>query len=233
MPQAIANPEDLERFAGELKRFNRQLAESMSRLQGQFSRPELRRVQEYLGERRRHWEAKVRAAEEEYKRAVRALEICRSRGHTDSKTVRTYVPPCTQERAWVERASRQLAKCQARLREVLEWQRVVERSAADYHRQTQRMAAWLQQNLPKAGGLLESKIRTLHAYIGMTPGGALSATFATTFPVDAVAGAVALETLLAAVGIGVASIAVIRWLSQPVSKVKRDAGEVLANASPT
>jgi len=35
-PQAIANPEDLERFAQELKRFNDQLADSTSRLQGQF-----------------------------------------------------------------------------------------------------------------------------------------------------------------------------------------------------
>jgi uncharacterized protein YukE len=36
-PQAIANPEDLERFANELKQFNGQLLASMSRLQGQFA----------------------------------------------------------------------------------------------------------------------------------------------------------------------------------------------------
>lgn len=36
-PQAIANPDDLERFARELKQFNNHLAESMSRLQGQFA----------------------------------------------------------------------------------------------------------------------------------------------------------------------------------------------------
>ncbi|MBI3914406.1 MAG: WXG100 family type VII secretion target [Chloroflexi bacterium] len=35
-PQAIANPEDLERFAHELKQFNTQLRDSMSRLNGQF-----------------------------------------------------------------------------------------------------------------------------------------------------------------------------------------------------
>ena len=189
---------------------------------------ELRRTQEYLGERRRYWEAKVRAAEEEYRRARRALEICRSRGYTDPKTGATYIPPCPQEVAWVERARRQLAECRARLREVLEWQRLVERSAADYHRQAQRMAAWLQQDLPKAGSLLESKIRTLHAYIGVAPGGTAPATFATASPVDAAAGAAALGTLLAAVGIGVAGIAVIRWLSQPHRKVLGDAGEVLA-----
>ncbi|MGA9349958.1 MAG: WXG100 family type VII secretion target [Anaerolineae bacterium] len=37
-PQAIANPEDLEHFARELKQFNGQLRDSMSRLQGQFGR---------------------------------------------------------------------------------------------------------------------------------------------------------------------------------------------------
>ncbi|MDN5273105.1 hypothetical protein QTO31_14115 [Chloroflexus sp. MS-CIW-1] len=38
MPQAIANPEDLRRFAAELKQFNNQLRESTSRLQAQFVR---------------------------------------------------------------------------------------------------------------------------------------------------------------------------------------------------
>ena len=38
MPQAIASPEDMEHFAQELKRFNDELAGSMTRLQGQFSR---------------------------------------------------------------------------------------------------------------------------------------------------------------------------------------------------
>ena len=38
MSQAVANPEDMERFARELKQFNAQLASSMKRLNGQFSR---------------------------------------------------------------------------------------------------------------------------------------------------------------------------------------------------
>lgn len=37
MAEAIANAEDLERFAHELKYFNDQLRDSMSRLQGQFA----------------------------------------------------------------------------------------------------------------------------------------------------------------------------------------------------
>lgn len=38
MAKAVANPEDMERFARELKQFNAQLASSMKRLNGQFSR---------------------------------------------------------------------------------------------------------------------------------------------------------------------------------------------------
>lgn len=37
-PQAIADPEELERFAQELKQFNSQLGDSMGRLNGRFSR---------------------------------------------------------------------------------------------------------------------------------------------------------------------------------------------------
>jgi hypothetical protein len=37
MSQAVANPEDMERFARELKQFNAQLASSMKRLNGQFA----------------------------------------------------------------------------------------------------------------------------------------------------------------------------------------------------
>ena len=36
--RAIAAPEDLERFASELRQFNSQLSDSMTRLQGQFGR---------------------------------------------------------------------------------------------------------------------------------------------------------------------------------------------------
>lgn len=38
MSNVIGNPEELDRFARNLKEFNKQLRESMSRLQGQFSR---------------------------------------------------------------------------------------------------------------------------------------------------------------------------------------------------
>ncbi len=192
---------------------------------------QVRQTLEYLGERRRHWEAKVRAAEEEYKRASAALQACQSRGYTDPKTGRTYIPPCTQEHEWVRRAGQALTEVRARLREVVEWRRLVERTAEEYGRQARRMAAWIREELPKASGLLESKVNTLYGYTGIGPGGIPSfapATFATAPPADAAAGAAALGALLAAVGVGVAGVAVIRWLGQGVQKALGDVGEALA-----
>lgn len=37
MPQAIVNPEDMERFIQNLSQFNAQMRDNMSRLQGQFT----------------------------------------------------------------------------------------------------------------------------------------------------------------------------------------------------
>ena len=63
MPQAIASPEDLERFARDLKQFNAQLASSMSNLKGQFAR---------LGETWRDQEQQKFA--KEFEQTVRVLE---------------------------------------------------------------------------------------------------------------------------------------------------------------
>ncbi len=189
---------------------------------------ELRRVQEYLGERRRYWEARVRTAEEELRRAQAALTACQSRGYTDPRTGYTYVPPCLQEKAWVERASRDLTEVRARLRELMDWQQLVERSATDYQRQAQRMSTWLQTEHPKALALLERKLEALHAYLATTPAGTQPAILTAPSPVETAIRAAAVGGLLTALGIGVAGIAVIRWLSQGIQQVLGDVGEVLA-----
>lgn len=192
---------------------------------------QVRQTLEYLGERQRHWEAKVRAAEEELRRAYAALERCQASGWVDPKTGQRITPPCIKEHEWVRRARQALAEAKARLCEVLEWWRLVERTAEEYQRQARRMAGWLREELPKASGLLESKVNTLYAYTSIGPGGIPSfapATFATMPPTDAAAGSAVLGTLLAAVGVGVAGIAVIHWLGQGVQKALGDVGEALA-----
>jgi uncharacterized protein YukE len=62
-PQAIASPDDLERFARELKQFNTQLGEALARLNGQFGR---------LGETWRDQEHQKFARE--YEQTVRVLQ---------------------------------------------------------------------------------------------------------------------------------------------------------------
>jgi len=61
--QAIASPEELERFARELKKFNRGLADSMTSLKGQFDR---------LGDTWRDQEQQKFA--EEFRQTMRVLE---------------------------------------------------------------------------------------------------------------------------------------------------------------
>lgn len=192
---------------------------------------EVRRTLEYLGERQRYWEVKVRAAEEELRRAQAALARCRASERVDPKTGRREIPPCREEHEWVRRASVALAEVRARLNEVLQLRRLVERAAGEYQREARRMAAWLREAFPKATRLLESKVNTLYAYTSIGPGGAftpLQPTFATMPPVSAATQTAALGALLAAVGVGAAGIAVIHWLGQGVRKALGDVGEALA-----
>lgn len=192
---------------------------------------EVRRTLEYLSERQRHWEVKARTAEEEFRRAQAALAKCQASGGVDPKTGQRTIPPCPAEHEWLRRASIALAEARARLNEVREWRQLVERAAEEYQREARRMAAWLREEFPKATGLLEGKVNTLYAYTSIGPGGAftpLPATFATTPPASAATQAAALGALLAAVGIGVAGIAVIRWLGQGMRKALGDVGEALA-----
>ncbi|GIV78341.1 MAG: hypothetical protein KatS3mg050_2735 [Litorilinea sp.] len=130
---------------------------------------QVRQTLKYLSERQRYWEVQVSAAEEEYKRARAALQACQSRRHIDSRTGRSYAPPCTQENQRVLRASLARAKAQDQLRQVLNWRRLVENSAKEYQREAGRMADWLRQELPKASGLLENKVNTLYDYTSSRP----------------------------------------------------------------
>jgi len=63
MPQAVASPEELKRFASDLKQFNTQVASAMSNLRGQFVR---------LGETWRDQEHQKFA--QEFEQTMRVLE---------------------------------------------------------------------------------------------------------------------------------------------------------------
>ncbi|GIV78346.1 MAG: hypothetical protein KatS3mg050_2740 [Litorilinea sp.] len=201
---------------------------------------QVRQTLKYLSERQRYWEVQVSAAEEEYKRARAALQACQSRRHIDSRTGRSYAPPCTQENQRVLRASLARAKAQDQLRQVLNWRRLVENSAKEYQREAGRMADWLRQELPKASGLLENKVNTLYDYTSSRPGGAPpfdSATFTTQSPADVTARIAALLMSPPPEGIdpdrldslGLARLAILDWLRRgPWQRALGDVGEMLA-----
>ena len=185
----------------------------------------IHRVEQYLGEREAHWKRQVIRREAEHKKALAALAACRSQAYRDPKTGRTYVPPCTQEQEWVMRTRVELERATAALRTVREWRKVVERTVEEYRRQARRLAAHLEENVPKATARLERHAATLRAYTGLAPA---PATFTTTPPVQAVADTVATGALLAALGVGVAGIAVLTWLARDLRQALGDAGEELS-----
>jgi hypothetical protein len=127
----------------------------------------------------------------------------------------------------VRRARVYLAEAEAELRTVQEWTRLVERQAEEYHRQAQRLKAWLDGELPKANAFLERKITTLHSYVAM---GISSGGYVTTPPVQAVGETFATAAGLAALGVGLtaAAIAVTRWLATDVRHALGAMGEELS-----
>ncbi|MFQ5342053.1 MAG: hypothetical protein ACE5F6_10960 [Anaerolineae bacterium] len=129
---------------------------------------EIRRTLEWLQERQAHWEREVRRRQEEVRQARAALERCRASARHDPKTGRSHVPDCSRYEHALAQARGCLREAEAELRNVREWSRQVQQTAADYQRQAQRLAAMLSNDLPKATALLGRKITTLQPYVAMT-----------------------------------------------------------------
>ncbi len=102
-----------------------------------------------------------------------------------------------------------------------------ERQAEEYHRQAQRLKAWLGGELPKANAFLERKITTLQSYVAM---GISSSGYVTTPPVQAVGETFATAAGLAALGVSLtaAAIAITRWLATDVRHALGAVGEALS-----
>ncbi len=125
----------------------------------------IHRVQQHLSEREAYWKRQVARREAEHKKALAALAACRSQAYRDPKTGRTYVPPCTQEQAWVMRTRVELERAAAALRAVREWRKLVERAANDYRRQARRLTSRLEADVSKATAQLKRQVEILHSYV--------------------------------------------------------------------
>jgi len=135
--------------------------------------------------------------------------------------------PCPAEEAALQRVRLHLAEAEAELRTVQEWTRLVERQADEYHRQAQRLKAWLDGELLKANAFLERKITTLQSYVAM---GISSGGYVTTPPAQAAGETFVAAVGLAALGVGLtaAAIAVTRWLATDVRHALGAVGEELS-----
>ena len=211
----------LEEFKGHLTRFNAQAQEILN-----ATEIEIRRTLDWLQERLNYWRNEVRRRQEILAQAERALAACRAGGWYD-KNGYYHEPPCTAQWEAVRRARTYLAEAEAELRTVQEWTRLVERQAEEYHRQAQRLKAWLGGELPKANAFLERKITTLQSYVAM---GISSGGYVTTPPVQAAGETFATAVGLAALGVGLtaAAIAVTRWLATDVRHALGAVGEELS-----
>jgi len=212
----------LEEFKGHLTRFNAQTQEILH-----ATEIEIRRTLDWLHERLNHWRNEVNRRQEVYDRAWAAYQRCLESRRMRDKNGNVIQLPCPAEEAVVERARRHLAEAQAELRTAQEWTRLVERQAEEYHRQAQRLKAWLDGELPKANAFLERKITTLQSYVAM---GISSGGYVTPPPVQAVGETFAAAVGLAALGVGLtaAAVAVTRWLASDVRHALGAAGEELS-----
>jgi len=217
----VLSTQALEKFKEHLARFNAQAQEVLN-----ATEIEIRRTLDWLQERLNYWRNEVHRRQEMLAQAKRALAACRASGWYD-KSGYYHEPPCTAEQEALRRAKVYLAEAEAELRTVQEWTLLVERQAEEYHRQAQRLKAWLDGELPKANAFLERKITTLQSYAAM---GISSGHYVTTPPVQAVCETFAAATGLAALGGGLtaAAIAVTRWLAGDVRHALGAVGEELS-----
>jgi hypothetical protein len=212
----------LEEFKGHLTRFNAQAQEILN-----ATEIEIRRTLDWLHERLNYWRNEVNRRREIYHRALAAYQRCLESRRMRDKNGNFIQLPCPAEEAALERARLHLAEAEAELRTVQEWTRLVERQAEEYHRQAQRLKAWLDGELPKANAFLERKISTLQSYVAM---GISSGGYVTTPPVQAAGETFATAVGLAALGVGLtaAAIAVTRWLATDVRHALGAVGEELS-----
>lgn len=153
----------LSDFRGAWARFGSEAYESLKATEMQ-----IRRTQEWLAERLRHWQRQVSRCEEAVARAESALTRCQNSGSYDHQTGRSYVPDCRQYQQALQQAQRYLRQAQSELRTVQQAIKAVERAAADYQRQAQRLATMLSGDLPKGAALLGRSIAILQSYLSMS-----------------------------------------------------------------
>lgn len=145
----------LDELKGALARFGGEAREAL-----EAAEREIRRTLEWLEERHAHWQREVRRRQEDVRRARAALERCQAAARYDPQTGRHHVPDCSRYEYALREAQTHLHEAEVELQNVRQWSRQVQQAAGDYQRQAQRLAAMLNDDMPKATALSSSVICT-------------------------------------------------------------------------
>lgn len=143
-----------------LSRFGNEAQEALS-----AAEPEIRRTLDWLQERLNHWQNEVHRQQIEVDHARSALARCEASGYRDEQGY-YHAPNCSTYEQALLQAKLCLQEAEAELRNVQQWTRVVQQTAADYHSQAQRLNALLGNDLARATALLGHNIAALQAYVG-------------------------------------------------------------------
>ena len=192
---------------------------------------EIRRTQEFLAAVEARWRREVRQRKEIVRRASSALARCQASGYRDQDG-RYHRPDCRIQEEAVRRARRKLDEAQAKLQEVHELIKLVEKSAQDFQRRKHRLAGLIGETLPKSTSLLEHKIRILSDYTTIGAPAAehtpMQSDIYTTPPAQAAVDMMTTGALMGSVEEAI-SVAVLRWLVQDLRHTLGDVGENLSS----
>lgn len=153
MAARVKSIEGLGEWKNNLKRF---VAETLDRLR--VIEGEIRRTEEWLGERLNYWLHMVQQHEQEVMDAERHLSYCEQ---NDYDTMGASMA--------VHEANRRLEEAEEELKTVQFWKQQVDNTAAAYRAQAERTQQLLNTDMSRGDMFLEKAINDLQAYIAVNP----------------------------------------------------------------
>lgn len=124
---------------------------------------EIQRAFAWLDDQVKHWQKEERIRQEEMVTAKRNLKQ-RQLMETPSRK-----PDTTEQEEALTLAKRRLREAEQKLASSRHWKNLLRREADQYFGPAHILASMLDANLPKAAVVLEHKIATLEAYVGIAP----------------------------------------------------------------
>jgi hypothetical protein len=124
---------------------------------------EIQRAFAWLDEQTRHWQKELRVRQEEFELAKRNLKQ-RQLMKTEGR-----IPDTTEQEEALQLATRRLREAEEKLSNCRRWSRQLRREVDEYLGPARLLSGIVEVDLAKASALLERKVETLEAYVGLAP----------------------------------------------------------------